>query len=147
MREMRYQTERKVELLDHSTYKGYDFYVVNLGTHPTAYVRVPKGHKYYMKDYNDIDIDVHGGLTYSSEHLMVTNIEGWFIGWDYAHAGDYIGYDKELQFAINVDKKWTTAEIIADCVNVIEQLMEANNGQRRIRKFNIDVKGIRFAKK
>lgn len=132
-KEMIYQKDRKVEVLYKATYKGYTFYVLSLGTHPTAYVKLPVGHPYYFKDYNDIDIDVHGGLTYSSDHLFIdvgVSIEGWFIGWDYAHWGDYIGYfidDEILSKDNDKQKKWTTDEIIQECLDVIEQLEKVRN--------------------
>ncbi len=46
----------------------------------------------------EIDLDVHGGLTYSNNYLCISEnkkVEGWiFIGWDYAHYGDYAGYEE-----------------------------------------------------
>lgn len=39
-------------------------------------------------------------------------IDGWFIGWDYAHYGDYAGYEELLPPKIRVGgKKWSTQEI------------------------------------
>lgn len=131
---MVYQTERKMELLHTDKYKNYKYYILNLGTHPTAYIAIPKGHKLYGQDYNDIydicDIDVHGGLTYSSHDLLGIDSEDWFIGWDYAHAGDYMGYYEDFNNwgistinSLRDDKKWTTEEIIKECENAIEQII------------------------
>lgn len=128
-REMRYSNESKVQLLYNDIYKGFHYYILNLGTHPTAYVEIHKEHVLYSMSYIDIEdseyyIDVHGGLTYSSDSLRIgedTSLENsWFIGWDYAHVGDYLGYD----FAKSTDKKWTTFEIIEECKKVIEQIEE-----------------------
>ena len=127
-KEMIYQKERKVELLFNAKYKGYQFYILNLGTHPTAYVNIPANHPYYLKLYYDLDINCHGGLTYSKKYLNITDknqIEGWFIGWDYAHWDDYIGYfidDEVLSKYADKQKKWTTDEIIQECLDVIDQL-------------------------
>ena len=132
---MIYQTERKTELLHADKYKNYKYYILNLGIHPTAYIAIPKGHKLYGQEYNDIydicDIDVHGGLTYSDHNLMGINSEDWFIGWDYAHAGDYMGFYEDFnKWEINTlnslhdDKKWTTEEMIKECENAIEQIIE-----------------------
>lgn len=38
-----------------------------------GYVLLPKKHKYYGKDYDEIDIDVHGGLNYSDDCLFYLN--------------------------------------------------------------------------
>lgn len=125
---MEYQSSRKIELLYDAPYRGYHFYILNLGTHPTAYVEISKDHKFYKKNYIDIDdkIIVHGGLTYSSDHLNIDkNIkieDSWFIGWDYAHYDDYCCFTSQLA---NFGKKWTTEEIMAECKNVINQLCEA----------------------
>ncbi len=123
--EMTYQSTRKVELLYDGEHKGFSYFILSLGTHPTAYVRIPRSHKLYGKKYDDIDIDVHGGLTYSSNDLMDIETDDWFIGWDYAHVGDYAGYDESLPefMRSNNDKKWTVEEIIKDCESVIDQVI------------------------
>lgn len=120
---MIYQEDRKIELLYKLNYKDYNFFILNLGTHPTAYIEIPKGHKLYGIDYGEIDLNVHGGLTYSDNELMGVESSNWFIGWDYAHYGDYLGY--EAKFELHIEgKKWTTLEIIKDCENAIDQIIE-----------------------
>ncbi len=68
-------------------------------------------------------IDVHGGLTYSSDKLYIginTVLDNsWFIGWDYAHLGDYVSFIDCIG-----DKKWTTNEMIEECKNVINQIID-----------------------
>ena len=136
-KKMKYYSERiEREILCEGEYKGYKFYILNFGTHPTAYIKIPPQNKLFFKDYDDIDnIDVHGGLTYSENYLFITEdkkIKGWFIGWDYAHYGDYVGYlDEEGQFyhflrmqGNKKGKKWTTKEILQDCFSVIDQIIE-----------------------
>ena len=133
MIEMIYSAEIKREVLDTGYCCGFLYYILNLGHHPTAYVRIPEDNKFYKKDYDEIDIDVHGGLTYSSNHLFVANdqeLKGWFIGWDYAHYMDFSGMylDKRVEdIYINHidDKKWTTEEILEDVKSVCHQLMES----------------------
>ncbi len=132
MKEMIYQKDRKIELLEKGTCFGYEYYILNLGTHPTAYINIPIKHKFYGKHYDDIhnkyDIEVHGGLTYSKNHLWISDnkeIKGWFIGWDYGHYGDYAGYEEMLPKNIRVGgKKWTTEEIREEVYNVCKQLKE-----------------------
>lgn len=126
MKEMVYQKDEKIEVLYHDFYKGYEFYIMNLGAHPTAYVNVINNKLLAMKDYNDIDISVHGCLTFSEDSLYINNetraVKGWFIGWDYAHYGDYVGYDVNLPIDVRKRlKKWTTEEIYEDVKSVIEQ--------------------------
>jgi hypothetical protein len=64
--------------------------------HLCGYVGVPNTHSCYNKHYNDIDVDVHGGLTYGEKcqgvicHIpepgMPDDVK-WF-GFDCAHSGD-----------------------------------------------------------
>lgn len=131
MKEMQYQADRDIELLDSGIYKNYNYYILSLGTHPTAYIEIPKDNKIYKKDYSEIDLYVHGGLTYSRNFLWISEekkLEGWFIGWDYAHYGDYLGY--ELMFPENLrikeEKKWTTEEILEEVKDAISQLEVLN---------------------
>lgn len=130
-KQMVYQAERKFEILCEGKYMGYQFYILNLGTHPTAYIEIPKTSKLFGKGYDEIydmgiDIDVHGGLTYSNAELRNIKENSWFIGWDYAHAGDYDGYSMNYPklFELSIcEKKWTTEEIFEDVVNCIEQMI------------------------
>ncbi len=131
-KQMIYKTERNLEILCEGTYKDYHFYIMSLGTHPTAYIEIPKTNNLFGKSYDEIydigiDIDVHGGLTYSNDTLLCDEKRAWFIGWDYAHAGDYFGYSKlypNLEEWSVYDKKWTTEEIFEDVVRAIEQIKE-----------------------
>lgn len=123
---MFYQAKRLTppEQIARGTYKGLDYYVLNLGTHPCAYIDVTDTSLHDIK-YEEIDIVVHGGLTYSRSSLATVDKAGWFIGWDYSHYGDFTGADMmfppELQFG---GKQWTTEEIIDECLNVINQMVK-----------------------
>lgn len=82
-------------------YKGYP--CVILRAHPKAqnekdwlgslcgYVALPREHPYYGKGYEQIEIDVHGGLTYCNERLGDLDAGNvWWIGFDCAHLGDLV---------------------------------------------------------
>ena len=134
-KEMIYYKKQRCELLASGICFGYKYYVLNLGIHPTAYVEIPQDNKNYKKNYDDIDILVHGGLTYSGKCLSFENqtLEGWFIGWDYAHYGDYSGALAYL--GKDNGKKWTTKEILVDVFSVCEQLTIQEKGkQNELRK-------------
>ena len=127
IKEMEYKSvvnkPKEYEILCQSRYMGYKVLIVNYFTHPCAYIGLPSNHKYDHVYYDDIcDIDCHGGLTYSSDdHAVVKELQysGWFIGWDYAHSGDLCGTFPRLG-----DKKWTTMEIINECMSVVKQLID-----------------------
>ena len=57
------------------TYKNFDYYVLNLRTHPTAYVDVSDSPLNGIC-YNEIDIYCHGGLTYSESTLNTVGKKG-----------------------------------------------------------------------
>lgn len=127
------ENEQKViDMLDEGIYKGFHYVIVSYGTHPCAYIEIPEGHKLYnASNQNEFyDIACHGGITYvSTTGLIKPNNEnhrdGHWIGWDYAHVCDYIGY-LPVDFTITKSlKKWTTKEILEEVKDVIEQLIKS----------------------
>ena len=127
MLEMEYRTERIVLCLDKGIIDGFNYVIMSYGTHPCCYIQIPKEHRYYKKNYDDIDINCHGGLTFSKSDLYFNPTESWWIGWDYAHGNDYMGYyglDCLKGFDHSNDKKWTTQELLNDVKDVIKQLKE-----------------------
>lgn len=125
MKEMKYQSKNKIEVLATGYCLGLLYYILNLGTHPTAYVKLPNNLK-----IDENDIDVHGGVTYSNDHLWISDnekINGKFIGWDYSHCGDYGGYEELLPLELRRGgKKWTTEEIFKDVKVVCYQIKRRN---------------------
>lgn len=130
MKEMKYQNKSSRELLHTGTYMNYNFFIMSMGAWVTAYVEVPKSSKLYGKNSSEKEvknIKVHGGITYVGEHLNIGNKilrNSWFIGWDYAHAEDYIGLDFLSNYG---GKKWTTKEVLEDVKNVCRQLKKDKN--------------------
>lgn len=142
-KQMEYQTTRECEILLEGKFKNYQFYILNLGTHPTAYIEITKDSKLFQKSYDEIyemglGLDVHGGLTYSHSSLADIRKNSWFIGWDYAHFGDYYGYDETLseRFRAN-DKKWTTEEIFNDVACAIVQIITFERKKSIINIFSV----------
>lgn len=83
-----------------------------------GYVFLPEGHKYYEYHYNDIEIYVHGGLTFSelvTENMInlwglpETELGKWCIGFDTCHDGDTID-------------KWTEEKVLAETLRLKEQM-------------------------
>lgn len=111
-------------VLDSGKYKGYNYWIISYGSHPCAYVELPKGHIYYGKcdcDAYDLPIDVHGGITYGNYGLHNTIEQDKFLlGWDYNHFGDYSNMNSVV--FCDTGKRWTTEEILEDVKKVIEQL-------------------------
>jgi hypothetical protein len=115
MKEMEYTNTSKRELLERNTYKDHEYFVISLGTHPCGYVKL-NGENPTLED-----VCCHGGITYKESHLRISNEEtlsGEFIGWDYAHCGDYMGYDEDWCRGV----KYTTEDIVEECKRVIDEL-------------------------
>lgn len=127
--DMQYHYDRAKPLDDFPVYLiamgehvGFMFYVKNLnGRYPTAYVEIPEGHPLYRKKRTNA-LDVHGGITYAEGSLQPLESTGWFIGWDYGHAGDYAPYYEKGEYLEVHSRKWTVDDIIAECKDVCEQL-------------------------
>lgn len=128
MKEMVYIPTREVKLLDAGLYKGIEYLIISYGMHPCAYIKVPRDHKYYGVDYNKVPLYVHGGLTYGDNlsylnddiEPIINNSDYW-LGWDYAHEGDFVGYDLALNLPFKSnDKKWTTDEILKQVIQAID---------------------------
>lgn len=138
---MIYYKERltPAEVLSIGQYKRYDFFIVNMGTHPTAYVRIPKTHPFYEKHYDEANPAPKGFLggifTFAEHsahfdgHLDSLIPRGWYLGWDYAHIGDYIG-NPFRPFNPETERKYTTEEMIEDCKTVINYLLEKKDVAR-----------------
>jgi hypothetical protein len=95
--------------------------------HRCGYVGVPAGHPMFGKHYDDVEVAVHGGLTYSEED------EGlWCFGYDCGHwddAKDPEIMSDEMKKRFN---RWTdtggtikTLEFcVAECEALAKQLEE-----------------------
>ena len=67
MKEMKYSSSYKEELLDSGEYKGFKYYIISLGWHPCAYVEIPIENEAYGCTYQCYpvnSIQCHGGIRY-----------------------------------------------------------------------------------
>ncbi len=57
-----------------------------------GYVRVPKGHSWWGKNYNEIETECHGGLTFAEKDEPCAQgneaDDGWWVGFDCGHGFD-----------------------------------------------------------
>lgn len=128
-------------LVADGTYKGYFWLILTSGSHPCAYVQIPKSYPFYhlvkkaVKTYytgaaqsQNFEafvrrIKVHGGITCVDTDIC--GREGLYIGWDYAHyPQDYVGY------MLGGNKRWTVDEIKQEVVSVINQLVAISTTYR-----------------
>jgi len=71
-----------------------------------GYVVIPKGHPYHGKHYDEIPVEVHGGLTFAEpakeldwKELGEKDKEGWVVGFDTAHYGDSLSSWPKVEVA------------------------------------------------
>ena len=85
-----------------------------------AYLGISPSHPIAGKEYDDIPLDVHGGLTFSRAGDGKNWPKGyWWYGWDYAHAGDKAFYDLERPWASawkDNYHEWTVPEVHVDVI-------------------------------
>lgn len=85
-----------------------------------GYVLIPKDYPLHGKHYEEIDVDVHGGLTFSKlvdEHMVeqwkldTEDIGSWCIGFDTAHYKDTL-------------LKWPKEKVIEETERLKKQTMD-----------------------
>jgi hypothetical protein len=118
----------KCEVIASGHYNGLNYYVKNIGhMHPTAYVEIPQGHKAFCQK-KLYDLECHYGVTFNEMYLGGVDDKGarehQFVGWDYAHYGDYISYYKEKEELARHSHRWTTEEIVKECKEAIDWINE-----------------------
>lgn len=118
-------TVKKPERVADGFYRGYHFYVLTMGSHPCAYVDV--GYSKFLAD----EINCHGGITYEENILATVSEKSYFIGWDYAHYNDFLVFNDRLAKEYGESyraHKYTLTEIVKECVNVIDQIIDLLQG-------------------
>ena len=109
-----------------TTAAGYQAEVVATPMgHRCGYVTVPEGHPCAGKDYDELDVDVHGGLTYADGHQF---------GFDCAHLYDAKDPALMSDRYRNIYERWPRLEeggtvktlefCVAECEKLAAQLKE-----------------------
>lgn len=109
-----------------------------------GYVGVSEGHPAYGKGYSDVDVNVHGGLTFAgkcrpgdTEARGICHVPGpgepdhvWWLGFDCAHSGDYEPYKAKLAetkaiFARHGFESYRTVGYVRrECADLARQLAD-----------------------
>lgn len=97
--------------------------------HWCAYVGVPEGHPAHGADYSDVDVDVHGGLTFAGTWDDHPGL--WWLGFDCAHLGDLVpGNPSRWRDEVYRDLEYVRRE----CARLAAQLA----ARLRIRRWRIE---------
>lgn len=97
--------------------------------HLCGYVSLTSDNDFFGKDYDDIPVSCHGGLTYASDQGG-----NWVIGFDCAHYDDlqpfYTDQDIYGDNRVYKDMEFVTEE----CESICEQISEESKSQHRNHK-------------
>lgn len=80
-----------------------------------AYLGVPIDHPFAGRDYDDVSLECHGGLTYSRKGCNAGRPVGWWwYGWDYGHAGDAVVFSNRIH-----GHEWLPVEVKKEIDNFV----------------------------
>lgn len=110
-------------------FKGVRFLCVNIGDHPCAYIQSTQEFvdRHTDKYGNIPDLEVHGGVDHTGTFERMTgmeNYDGVWIGWSYGHSGDWTGHMSNEKNTKCGHRKYTTADLIADCKEAIKRYLK-----------------------
>lgn len=120
------QKEPNYETFEYKGFKCVIKRMMYLGGQLNGYVRIPEGHKYYSKGYDDIPVECHGGLTFAGE--LIDGDTDYYIGFDTAHYQDYMPF---LQMALGKaftppqddgDRYRDITYVRNECKRIVDQL-------------------------
>ena len=123
---MNYSDTYQIEILKEGEFARRHFVILSIGYYPCAYVEF----------FDEIDEDslkwenipCHGDVTYQgsaywNEELKIIKKDNrYYIGWDYGHKYDWVGYKTDEENILEGNKKWTLQEVFSDVRRVIKYL-------------------------
>lgn len=98
-----------------------------------GYVILTSDNKFYNVDYNDIPVNVHGGLTFSNFY------DGeYMIGFDCAHSGDLLpGLSSLVNSLLHSDEVYRDMEYVkSECESLAEQISDYSLLKIRLEKID-----------
>lgn len=115
-------------IIKEGVYKRRKWFICSVGTHPCVYVRITK--KETALKWEEMPIDVHGGITYQQKKPKLSNSYknqhidvNPLIGWDYRHGNDFY-YKPDKLDNISNSRVWTIKELENEVLSVIDQMEE-----------------------
>jgi hypothetical protein len=83
---------RPQDVLESGVLHGHEYRIISNGKgYLCGYVKVEAGHPWRGCRYDDIDVEVHGGVTFAEEDVPCEAEgpdTGYWVGFDCCHAGD-----------------------------------------------------------
>lgn len=122
-------------VLSEGEHLGYEWATThNQSGYRCGYIRVPKGHPWHGKEYDDVPASAHGGLTFSEPDMPCDKggpEDAYWLGFDCAHHND--AQDPELpasyRMSLSGEGIIRTQSYVEDqCRSLCEQAAEAVKG-------------------
>ena len=110
-------------LLAKGEYKGHLFAVVNRGSHPCCYIRINGSVDTSIFEHEITYIGSFVPQYYERGEGFYESEDGTWLGWDHAHAGDFIAMVWHLK-PLACEHVYTTNEMIQECIEAIDALEE-----------------------
>lgn len=83
------EVSRPDSVLARGEHMGYQYRVTHNGSaFRCGYIQLPIWHPWHGRHYNDINTDVHGGLTFSEPDMPCNTVgedKDWWVGFDCGH--------------------------------------------------------------
>lgn len=112
-------------------WRGQEFAIIHHSSgFPDAYVRIDD--EDYIDNEDDIDGNVHGGITYFGNCYWNEDDDHLWVGWDYAHYGDYTGFRDKYLNASDCHR-YSIHEVMMDVAVMIASI-QYGTWDRKIRK-------------
>jgi hypothetical protein len=99
--------------------------------HLCGYVSLTSDNDFFGKDYDDIPVRCHGGLTYASEEG-----DKWVIGFDCAHYEDLQPFYTDQSIYGGTGTYKNMEFVTEECESICEQISEKSKAQKRTKKIN-----------
>ena len=110
-----------MKLVDHGVEAGIQWVTCEAPLYGAVngYVKIPEGHHWHGLDYDEIYVDVHGGLTYGG------GPSGW-VGFDCLHCGDWWPGQRRFEGGPNfTDIEWTPAMVAEEAKRLARNIAAA----------------------
>lgn len=125
-------------VLSEGSHLGFEWVTVHNGLgYRCGYIRLPKGHPWHGKSYDDVPAEVHGGLTFAQKDVSCDKggeDDAWWIGFDCAHLGDaqdpslpaeHLLVAYRMTHGTEPDTIKTTAYVEKECHSLCDQASKA----------------------
>ena len=126
--------DQAAKLLEGDYYERHFVIVRTRIGHPCAYIETKPDDWACTQELDDkwtekyelFDVDVHGGATYYGNLSHWGDDDRTYLGWDYAHSGDYDCYSA-LYCDESDGHKWTLLEMLMDVAKAYDGIMRQND--------------------